>query len=278
VGKSVAQNYDEAIQWIQLAAGQGHATGQANLGEMYLRGQGVAQSDAEAFHWFQKAAGQGDTRAQSMLAKLYANGRGVKKNDKLVLYWLLNSGLSRDGKTIVIKDDIPAEAIKLMPELFEKTPELQRVSTLQLAGLKLDDQIASSLAQLLAENQTLEVLDLRGSKIDEKGAALLALALRSNLMLKELHLDGMAGSGTARADIAASIESNKNIAALTLAVQTNPVHISDVLPLEVIDIIEQVTIVADQKAGEVSRSKAQTQELLDEMRLAFAHQSITHTQ
>ncbi len=273
-GKGVEKNYVEAIQWYQKAAGQGNVAGQAYLGRMYFRGQGVEKNYVEAFQWYQKAAEQGHAFAQSMLAKLYSNGYGVEKNDKLALYWLLNSGLSEDGNTIVSKVYIPAQAIKFLPELFAKTPEWHRVRTLQLAYLDHHDQTASSLAQLISENQTLEVLDLRGSAFDELGAASFAKALHANLTLKELHLDGTAGSGPALADIATSLESNKNIAALTEAAQERPFQEAsmDRIPADVIRLVEQATIVADQKVGEASRTYKQTQELVNEMRLAFAHQ------
>ena len=47
-GTGVAQDYAEAVKWCRLAADQGNAIGQANLGLMYQHGTGVAQDYAEA--------------------------------------------------------------------------------------------------------------------------------------------------------------------------------------------------------------------------------------
>ena len=58
-GDGVAQNYQEAMQWLRLAAEQGDASAQSNLGVMYQRGEGVAQSDQEAVKWYRLAAEQG---------------------------------------------------------------------------------------------------------------------------------------------------------------------------------------------------------------------------
>ncbi len=288
-GQGVTQSNEEAFKWFQNGARQGHIGGQSNLGLLYFSGRGVAQSNEEAFKWYQKAARQGHARAGLNLAKLYEDGKGVEKNNKLALYWLLKSGLSSDGKTIVSKGAVSVEVIQFLPELFAKTPEWQSVSTLKLADLNLHDQTVTLLAQLLAEHQTLEVLDLRRSArddkeaaalalrpstIDERGAAALARALRDNVTLKELHLDGKAGSEPDWAEIAASLESNQNIAALTEVAEEKPFQEAsmDRIPADVIRLVERATIVADQKAVEASRTYKETQELVNEMRLAFAHQ------
>ncbi len=49
-GKSVgvAQDYAEAVRWYQLAAAQGHAVAQSNLGFMFEKGEGVVNDIAEA--------------------------------------------------------------------------------------------------------------------------------------------------------------------------------------------------------------------------------------
>jgi uncharacterized protein len=42
-GQGVAQDYAEAVRLYRLAAAQGHADAQFNLGDMFENGQGVAQ-------------------------------------------------------------------------------------------------------------------------------------------------------------------------------------------------------------------------------------------
>ena len=65
----------EAAKWYRLAAGQGHAIAQNNLGNMYAYGRGVPQDDAEAVRWYRQAAAQGEAEAQYNLGLMYTNGR-----------------------------------------------------------------------------------------------------------------------------------------------------------------------------------------------------------
>ncbi|MCP4827986.1 MAG: sel1 repeat family protein, partial [Proteobacteria bacterium] len=44
----VSEDYAEAVKWYRLAADQGYADAQCNLGVMYDNGQGVPQDYAEA--------------------------------------------------------------------------------------------------------------------------------------------------------------------------------------------------------------------------------------
>ncbi len=50
------KNYSEAVKFFLLAAEQGHAKAQYNLGVCYYKGQGVQQSYTEAVKWYRKAA------------------------------------------------------------------------------------------------------------------------------------------------------------------------------------------------------------------------------
>ena len=64
LGRGVPQNYAEAARWYRLAADQGSATAQHDLGVMYHFGQGVPQNYAEAVRWYRLAADQGYADAQ----------------------------------------------------------------------------------------------------------------------------------------------------------------------------------------------------------------------
>ena len=66
-GSGVAKDEAEAVKWYRLAADQGNASAQRNLGVMYAQGRGVAKGYAEAVMWLQKAANQGNTDAQRIL-------------------------------------------------------------------------------------------------------------------------------------------------------------------------------------------------------------------
>jgi TPR repeat protein len=51
------------VKWYRLAAEQGHAHAQNNLGVMYDNGQGVVQDNVYAHIWFNIAASRGDKDA-----------------------------------------------------------------------------------------------------------------------------------------------------------------------------------------------------------------------
>ena len=74
-GEGVSQDYGEAVRWYRLAAEQGEAIPQFNLGVMYDGGEGVPQDDREAVRWFRLvrlAAEQDFAGAQFNLGLMYA--------------------------------------------------------------------------------------------------------------------------------------------------------------------------------------------------------------
>src|SRR5262249_35051245 len=58
-GTGVPQDYAEAAHWFSLAAAQGNAEAEYELGRFYYIGQGVAQDFDEAHRLYQAAADQG---------------------------------------------------------------------------------------------------------------------------------------------------------------------------------------------------------------------------
>ena len=75
------------MRWYRLAAEQGLASAQYNLGVMYDNGAGVLKDNAEAARWYRLAAEQGDADAQSNLGVMYANGEGVLKDAAEAVRW-----------------------------------------------------------------------------------------------------------------------------------------------------------------------------------------------
>ena len=59
-GEGVALDVSEAARYYRLAAEQGHAGAQFNLGVCFERGEGVAQDVAEAVRYYRLAAAQED--------------------------------------------------------------------------------------------------------------------------------------------------------------------------------------------------------------------------
>lgn len=72
----------EALKWFRLAADQGHAQAQANLGYMYANGRAVPRDLAQAAFWYRKAIAEGIANAQNNLANFYLNGEGPIQQDE----------------------------------------------------------------------------------------------------------------------------------------------------------------------------------------------------
>jgi len=81
------EDYEAALLWFKLAAEQGFANAQYNLGVMYDQGQGVAQDYKEAVRWYRQAAEQGLAKAQYNLGVRYDNGEGVPQDYKEAVRW-----------------------------------------------------------------------------------------------------------------------------------------------------------------------------------------------
>ena len=86
-GQGVPQDFKEAAHWYRLAAEQGDAWAQYGLGFHYFHGEGVPQDYKEAAHWYRLAAAQGNASAQSGLGYLYDAGQGVQRDYKEAAHW-----------------------------------------------------------------------------------------------------------------------------------------------------------------------------------------------
>jgi len=85
------------VKWLGLAAAQGIAQAQANLGVMYELGDGVPKNSPEAVKWYHQAARQGIARAQRNLGNLFARGaEGVPKDAVEGLAWSIIAAASGD--------------------------------------------------------------------------------------------------------------------------------------------------------------------------------------
>src|SRR6266404_3875145 len=76
-GKSVPQDYAEALRWYKMAANQGEPDAEDGLGYMYVTGRSSKQDYAEALRWYKRAAEHGDAKGQFDLATVYDDGIGV---------------------------------------------------------------------------------------------------------------------------------------------------------------------------------------------------------
>ena len=85
------QSYQRAAELYEMAARQGHAVAQYNLGQMYYLGQGFEQSYEKAEEYYEAAARQGHADAQAKLGGLYANDEGVEQSDEKAREWWMKA-------------------------------------------------------------------------------------------------------------------------------------------------------------------------------------------
>lgn len=75
------------LQSLQLAAMNGDAQAQYNLGNCFYKGQGVMKDEKQAVHWYRSAAEQGHALAQVYLGACYWRGIGVEENIGKAIEW-----------------------------------------------------------------------------------------------------------------------------------------------------------------------------------------------
>ncbi|HJL55727.1 MAG TPA: tetratricopeptide repeat protein, partial [Candidatus Paceibacterota bacterium] len=83
----VLQNDNTAVKWYTLAAAQGYADAQFNLGAMDANGVGAPQTYETAVKWYSLAAEQGDANAQFNLGLMYYDGEGVLQDYVYAHMW-----------------------------------------------------------------------------------------------------------------------------------------------------------------------------------------------
>jgi TPR repeat protein len=95
---------------------------------MYSAGMGVPVNNAEAVKWYHLAADQGNAIAQFNLGVMYANGEGVPSNSVIAYAWLNIAAASGDKNTIHNRSIVEAKmtssqitaAQQLSTEIFER--------------------------------------------------------------------------------------------------------------------------------------------------------------
>jgi TPR repeat protein len=110
-----------------MAAQQGHAKAQHNLGLFYINGEGGPQDYMEAWKWLLNAAQQGLAKAQYNLGVFYVAGEGVPQNYATAYAWfdiaaaqgIEHAPKSRDLAATKLDPSSLAEARKLSKEYFK---------------------------------------------------------------------------------------------------------------------------------------------------------------
>mmetsp|Transcript_17922 Transcript_17922/g.61577 ORF Transcript_17922/g.61577 Transcript_17922/m.61577 type:complete len:370 (+) Transcript_17922:68-1177(+) len=97
-GDGVAQSPETAASWYFQAAKQQYPHAQLYLGLLFFDGHGVQQSFEESVRWLHLAAAQGLPDAYYTLGVCYAQGKGVAKNDAEALIWFQRAAAEGDAE------------------------------------------------------------------------------------------------------------------------------------------------------------------------------------
>ena len=108
-GRGVFRDDAEAMRWYRLAADQGYARAQNNLGNMYVNGEGVAKDYEEAALWYRLAAEQGFAIGQYNLGSMSARGEGIPKDITAAHMWWIIASANGDEDARKASDIIEKE-------------------------------------------------------------------------------------------------------------------------------------------------------------------------
>lgn len=99
-GKGVPQNPYIARDWQEKAAAQGDRDAMYALGSLYRHGALGISGDGQytlAFYWLEQAAMRGQPQAQAELADLYARGEGVARDPGTAAKWQQAAATAQTG-------------------------------------------------------------------------------------------------------------------------------------------------------------------------------------
>ena len=81
-GQGVEEDHATALKWYESAGEENLTRAQYNAAVMYHVGRGTEMDIAKAMEWYERAANNGHVSAQYMLAVLYEHGEGMEKADE----------------------------------------------------------------------------------------------------------------------------------------------------------------------------------------------------
>jgi len=86
-GRGVERDAEEAYRWTSAAAEQGHVAAQFNLATLLMTGEGVTKDASMAVDWYSRAAKAGHPEAASELATLFFDGKEVERDRVVAHAW-----------------------------------------------------------------------------------------------------------------------------------------------------------------------------------------------
>ncbi len=112
-GHGVPQDEKAAVVWYDLAAKGGYQMAWLNLGDCYRYGRGVQADEAKAFSCYLTAAENGHARAQYVVGNCYFDAQLVDRNMPEAMKWYERSALQGYGEAMEKINSIRADMTEL---------------------------------------------------------------------------------------------------------------------------------------------------------------------
>lgn len=131
-GIGVKQDHAASVKWFRLAAKQGEADAQFNLGRLYAsevdgaykKVRAAPANDVEALKWYRRSAEQGHTQAQVKLGTLYAKGSSKVPRDPIQGYKWMSLAASSGEQTA--EKLLTTSAVSMKPEQVREAESLAK--------------------------------------------------------------------------------------------------------------------------------------------------------
>lgn len=129
LGNGVEANIPERNKWLHLAAENGVAAAQFDIGAMYGNGIGYEKNHSKAVMWYRKSAQQGYDKGQFSLGVMYYNGMGVEQDYDEAEKWFLEAARQgHNGAIDILLSNYDYDANDLDSNYFDLDIKYRNIS------------------------------------------------------------------------------------------------------------------------------------------------------
>lgn len=190
-GFGVKKDMNEAANWINKAAGQGHETASFKLLYWDMEKNGITDANKAEAEALKAKANEGNPQAQYYVGKMHANGVGVKKNNDKAISWLNKAALvgvlQAESEIIFVREEKQRQVLakrradeKKRAQLKAKQEKERQAKLEEQRKLKAQKDAAAKAraAEMSKQNQTANEDKAKAEKLaaerEAKKAKLLA--------------------------------------------------------------------------------------------------------
>jgi len=154
---------------------------------------------------------------------------------------------------------------KFIPSVLNEFKEFENLTKISISHSQLMTEDYRAIAKIISANTSIQFVNLSQCKLNDAGAKILIKALERNIVLTELIINGKTINPKLYSTINKALSENAAIVELRQYVKDYSLKNSNYLPLEVLEMVIDRTIVSYIKSG---HSKDATQNAIDELILS----------